>query len=258
MYAAKNLPTYLDPINSSFVQFGSLAGISLVILSGVASSAIEGARIWNRDASFYVGVALPCVVALFISNIVTTLSGLKKPERVTSCIECCYQNCGIATSVALSMFKGEELAEAMGVPFFYGCVELLVIGVYCIGAWKAGWTKAPPTEPFWKVVTASYEVLLAKKLHHESDIEVSLSHPYDVEVADKYRNEEKSDGVGMAATCLYYCHEPNLSDVDPKESTGSNPVVVEMPAEPAEKEESFIGKAGNARAMFWRSLGYKI
>ena len=77
-------------------------------------------RFGERDAKFFFGVALPIVVALFLSNIMTTYAGLKKPERVTSCIECCYQNCGIATSVALSMFQGEDLAKAtMCEPFIW-------------------------------------------------------------------------------------------------------------------------------------------
>ena len=237
---------------SLFRQFGSVAGISLVLLSGIASSTVEGAQLWQRDAKFYAGVALPCVIALILSNIMTTMSGLKKPERVTSCIECCYQNCGIATSVCLSMFKGDELAEAMGVPFFYGCVEFAVIGMYCIGAWKAGWTKAPPTEPFWKVVTASYEVLLDKKLAQENNIEVKLSSSYDIEVAEQDFADEPLDG-GMANACLYYCHEPEMNDVD-----SPAPVEPENPVKKTGKEESFVGMAGNARAAFWRSLGYNV
>ncbi|KAL7530925.1 hypothetical protein ACHAXR_003751 [Thalassiosira sp. AJA248-18] len=240
--------------------FGSFAGVSLVMLSGIASSAIEGSGIWERDAKFYVGVAMPCVIALVLSNIMTTLSGLKKPERVTSCIECCYQNCGIATSVALTMFKGDELAEAMGVPFFYGMVELLVVGMYCIGAWKAGWTKAPPNEPFWKVVSASYEVLLAKKLAHEKDIEVELSHPYDVEVTDEYRNENKDTGV--AASLYYYCHEPDLANVDPQAPSSGDLVADEKPEKQVVRDDSYVtmagNAAGNARDLFWRSLGYKV
>ena len=57
---------------------------------------------------FYFGVAAPCITALVLSNLMTSHFDLKKPERVTSSIECCYQNCGIATSVALAMFEGQE------------------------------------------------------------------------------------------------------------------------------------------------------
>jgi len=36
-------------------QFGSFAGVSLVMLSGIASNSMDGAKIWERDAKFYVG-----------------------------------------------------------------------------------------------------------------------------------------------------------------------------------------------------------
>jgi hypothetical protein len=88
-------------------------------------------------------------------------------------IECCYQNVGIATSVALTMFEGDDLAEAMGAPLFYGTVEAVVLGIYCIGAWKMGWTKAPSDANFCTMISTSYEVLAAEKEHGEA-IEVSL------------------------------------------------------------------------------------
>ena len=81
-------------------------------------------------------------------------------QRAVS-VECCYQNVGIATSLAMTMFAGDELKEAMGVPFFYGTCEALFVGLYCIVVWKMGWTKAPADVPLWKVIVTSYEVLEA-------------------------------------------------------------------------------------------------
>ena len=57
------------------------------------------------------------------------------------------------------MFKGQDLNMAMGVPFFYGIVEALAVGFYCVCAWKAGWTQAPAHAPIWRVMWTSYEVL---------------------------------------------------------------------------------------------------
>ncbi len=74
-------------------------------------------------------------------------------------IECCYQNVGIATSLALTMFEGNDLNNAMGIPFFYGMCEAFMVGIYCFGCWKAGWSKAPSNAPFWKVLFTSYEVM---------------------------------------------------------------------------------------------------
>lgn len=92
----------------------------------------------------------------------------------TLSVECCYQNVGIATSVALTMFKGDQLSTAMAVPLYYGLVEAGLLGLYCILAWKAGWTKAPRKVSFWTMVTTSYEVLTVEHMSDLKAIEVSL------------------------------------------------------------------------------------
>lgn len=80
---------------------------------------------------------------------------------------------GIATSVALTMFKGDELGAAMAVPLFYGGMEALILGLYCIVSWKVGWTKAPSNISFWTMISTSYEVLVIE--HSDlTAIEVSL------------------------------------------------------------------------------------
>jgi len=146
-----------------------------VVFSATMSNTGGGdARIWNRDWKFYVGVALPCVAGLAWANVLTTIFRLKRPERVTVSIECCYQNVGIATSVALTMFDGAALAEAMGVPLYYGFVEAAILGVYCFVAWKFNWTKAPSDAPLCHVLATSYEVLRVEKQELES-IEVQLT-----------------------------------------------------------------------------------
>jgi hypothetical protein len=61
------------------------------------------------------------------------------------------------------MFDGTDLNNAMGVPFFYGFCEAVLVGLYCVGAWKAGWSKAPADAPFWKILFTTYEVLQAEK-----------------------------------------------------------------------------------------------
>lgn len=57
----------------------------------------------------------PCFFGLLIANLFASMLKLKAPERVAVAIECCYQNVGISTSVALTMFEGDELNDAMGV-----------------------------------------------------------------------------------------------------------------------------------------------
>jgi hypothetical protein len=78
------------------------------------------------------------------------------------------------------MFQGQELNEAMGIPFFYGMCEAFFVGLYCFIGWKAGWTKAPPDVPFWKMIFTTYEVLATEEKHGEAKaIEVSHSISHD-------------------------------------------------------------------------------
>lgn len=158
-------------------RIGNISGICLVLFSAMMSNTGgEDYRIWNREWKFYVGVAIPCIAGLAIANIITTSFQLNKPERVTVSIECCYQNVGIATSVALTMFRGGELAEAMGVPLYYGLLEAVILGIYCLWAWKAGWTKAPANAPLCHVIAMSYEVIAAEKLELQA-VEITLVTP---------------------------------------------------------------------------------
>lgn len=156
-------------------QLGNFAGLALIIFSATMTNTGGGdTAIWERDLDFYLGVMLPCFAGLVVSNIVAAAVQLRYPERVTVAIECCYQNVGIATSLALTMFGGQELSEAMGVPFFYGAVEALLVGTYCMIAWKMGWTKAPRNAPFWKILWTSYEVVEMAEADLEG-IEVDVS-----------------------------------------------------------------------------------
>ena len=72
------------------------------------------------------------------------------------------------------MFDGDDLNDAMGVPFFYGFVEAVAVSSYCFVAWKSGCTKAPADAPFWNVLWTSYEVLEAENMDL-SEIEIEIS-----------------------------------------------------------------------------------
>lgn len=61
----------------------------------------------------------------------------------------------------------EERAQAVAVPLFYGIVEAVAIGLYCVWAWKVGWTKAPADERICVVVTKSYEINRDEDDEHE-------------------------------------------------------------------------------------------
>ena len=140
---------------------GSICGITLILFSVFLSSGAgdSKANFWSLPWSFYVGVAFPCVAGMVLANIFARMFRLSYPEVVAISIECCYQNTAIATSVAVTMFSDPtERAQAVSVPLFYGFVEAILIGVYCVWAWKVGWTKAPPNEKLCVVITKTYEV----------------------------------------------------------------------------------------------------
>jgi predicted Na+-dependent transporter len=144
-------------------RLGNVAGILLVLLTAIISNSTAGARLWDHNAKFYLGVALPVILGLFVATCVTTAVQLRRPERVTVSVECCIQNTGIAVTVALTMFDGDELAKAAAVPFYYGIVELVAVSAYCLVMWKCGWTKAPKEVPLWNMLATSYEVLPLEK-----------------------------------------------------------------------------------------------
>jgi len=143
-------------------KLGNLAGVALVIFSAVVSSSSQDAGVWNQNIVFYIGCALPALVGVILATYMATKLGLEKPERVSVAVEGCYQNTGIATSVAASMFSGEKLATAIGVPLYYGLVEAFILACFCIVSWKIGWTKAPSDENFFRMIATSYEVEQAR------------------------------------------------------------------------------------------------
>ena len=169
---------------------GNAAGVGLIVFSIVVSYTANnnasasasgndddqglGGNLWGRDWSFYLGVASPCVLGLMLATSLTSYLDLKKPERVAVSVECCYQNIGIATSVAMTMFKGNLLADAIGVPLYYGLVEAVLLGFYCIFAWKIGWTKAPVHASFCTIISKSYEIEEMELKYYHEDIEVVL------------------------------------------------------------------------------------
>ena len=144
-------------------QLGNVAGVALVIFSAAVSSSSEEFSLWSQDAAFYIGVALPAWLGVTIATILSTHLKLEKPERVSVGVESCYQNTGIATSLAASMFSGEQLAQAVGVPLYYGIVEAVTLAIYCLVCWQIGWTKAPRNENVCKMLLTSYEVEQARQ-----------------------------------------------------------------------------------------------
>ncbi len=101
---------------------------------------------------------MPCVVGLFLTNIVAIIMGLEKPQAVTLSVECSYQNIAIATTAVFSIFGQNpiHLSQALAVPLFYGFVEIVFVGMYCMVVWKLGWTYAPTDASLCKVMCETY------------------------------------------------------------------------------------------------------
>jgi len=158
---------------------GNLAGLALITLSITVSSTDHQASLLNQGPAFYIGIALPAFIGLGIATWLATKFDLDKPERVAVAVEACYQNTGIATSVALNMFSGQDsdLATAIGVPLYYGIVEATLLACFCLVCWKLGWTKAPKDENICLVIFNSYEVEEDETQEPELAIEVVLGGP---------------------------------------------------------------------------------
>lgn len=164
-------------------RMGSLSGILLIVFSAVVSS-LSGkeAQVWGQPWSFYVGVTVPCIVGLCLSTLFATFARLKKPEIISVGVECCYQNVGIATSAAVAMFDDPVAkGQALCVPLFYGLMEAVVLGGYCLVGWKVGWTKAPRDENFCVMISTTYEVDIGDTEHDEHDGQMNE----EIDVPDK-------------------------------------------------------------------------
>jgi hypothetical protein len=139
-------------------RLGNFAGAALIVVSLIMANSNPDYQLWDRDWPFYFGVAMPCLLGLVVATGVTTCLCLQPPERVTVAIEVCFQNVSIPIAIAVSIYDEDKLAEAIGVPVFWGISETVLISGYCIWAWQAGWTRAPADVILWEALTTSYEV----------------------------------------------------------------------------------------------------
>lgn len=150
-------------------------------------------------------------------------------------IECCYQNVGIATSLALTMFKGDELNDAMGVPFLYGVCGMVFVGIYCVGCWKAGWTKAPSNAPIWTVLFTTYEVLEAE-MQELTEIEVSVSESSSNSSPEKVPDREEN---GVLTHYFNWNETSIMKPPSPKIPSGIVPIRSPSPPSPHVVQRDF-------------------
>ncbi|KAL3777127.1 hypothetical protein ACHAWO_004093 [Cyclotella atomus] len=155
----------------------------------------------KQESTHYFAISLPCLLGLLFATIITTTIRLPRPERLTTAVECCYQNTGIATSAAFSLFSAdpEQLSMAMLVPVIYGFVEAGAIGLYLIIFWKLGWSKAPKDENFCIVVAKSYEINAAHDEDKENEAAEEMNLNAEDQESDSFADNNDTEMTGVGA-----------------------------------------------------------
>ncbi|CAK9002581.1 Ileal sodium/bile acid cotransporter (Apical sodium-dependent bile acid transporter) (ASBT) (Ileal Na(+)/bile acid cotransporter) (Ileal sodium-dependent bile acid transporter) (IBAT) (ISBT) (Na(+)-dependent ileal bile acid transporter) (Sodium/taurocholate cotransporting polypeptide [Durusdinium trenchii] len=135
---------------------GNICGILLITLNVLVSSRDD--PVWDKDLIFYVGVGLPCVCSVLVALGLAKVScRVSAPEAVAIAVEVCYQNTGLAMAIALSAFDKKDASRAAGVPLFYAFLQVCVLPMFLLVAWKSGQTYAPSKDPIWRVIFYNYQ-----------------------------------------------------------------------------------------------------
>jgi sodium/bile acid cotransporter 2 len=139
---ATHRPTWTGRMN----RVGNAAGVVLIVL-GAALNTTSSVPVWDHPPRFFLASSLPCLFACALAVGLASCAGLQKPERVAVGIECCYQNTGVAISMVIASMPESDAEAAIGVTVVYQVAQLAAIGCLVLGAWKRGWTFAPPDMP---------------------------------------------------------------------------------------------------------------
>lgn len=135
---------------------GNVCGVLLIALNVFVSS--NDHPVWDKEPKFYACVSIPClcsvVIALGLAKVSCRVPG---PEAVAIAVEVCYQNTGLAMAIALSSFEEDDASKAAGVPLFYAALQVLVLPIFLLLAWKLDTTYAKRNEPLWRVIFISHQ-----------------------------------------------------------------------------------------------------
>jgi predicted Na+-dependent transporter len=175
-----------------FNAIGQVSGVAMIAISTIFSSRTD--PIWNRDRTFYMATALPCIGALLVSSLFALILNFKKTESVAVVIETAYQNVGLATSIAVGTFDDDETASiALGVPLFYGVLEAVLIALWCLAAHYLGWSYAPPGTSLWKAVVGNFQPVSADSA--VDGIELDPIDDLDLTALTKGQTRERTSSV---------------------------------------------------------------
>lgn len=236
----KDAPAKAHQMHKAANRFGNVAGICLITYSIFVSSSDHKAALWDQGWQFFVGIGTPALIGITIATMLASSFSLDKPERVAVAVESCYQNTGIATSVAVVMFDGDKdrLAQAISVPLFYGIVEAVLLACFCLVCWKAGWTKAPADEKLCVILATSYECEEEEAIEQVTGIDNVLN------LSDSESNDcELGDGdISLKTPALvfeetdasettsseYPLRDPSAGPVVLRKASSQNGIVVEQ------------------------------
>ena len=113
----------------------------------------------SAPSRVYLRVYLRAYLRAYLRVYLRVMQAIKlpSPQAVAVGIECCYQNTGLALTIALSAMRPEDVGEASGVPIVYGLVEIILIPAFALSCWKLGLTYAPPEENVCKAIVGNYQ-----------------------------------------------------------------------------------------------------
>lgn len=135
---------------------GNICGALLIVLNVFFSSKKD--PIWDKEATFYASVALPCTCSVVVAFLLAKVSNrVPAPEAVAIAVEVCFQNTGLAMAIAISSFPEQEASRAAGVPLFYAVFQVLVLPIFLLVAWRLDMTYASKNEPIWRVIFLNHQ-----------------------------------------------------------------------------------------------------
>ena len=135
---------------------GQTAGVCLMAFGALANGSSHD-PVWENPPRWFCAVCLPVFAGLAGALLAARAIDLPHPQAVAVAIECCYQNTGLALTIALSAMSPADVGEASGVPLVYGLFEMIAIPVFALTAWRLGWTYAPRDENVCKVIVGNYQ-----------------------------------------------------------------------------------------------------
>eukprot|EP00928_Gymnodinium_smaydae_P019896 TRINITY_DN17662_c0_g2_i1.p1 TRINITY_DN17662_c0_g2~~TRINITY_DN17662_c0_g2_i1.p1 ORF type:complete len:366 (+),score=82.18 TRINITY_DN17662_c0_g2_i1:86-1183(+) len=157
--------THYPKWRSHFNRVGAVAGLLLMGATAAKGAHGDGG---GGDASsaglamlsllsfrLCAAALLPCVLGLAITALLATcVTGISPPERTALGIETCFQNTSIALAIAL---QGGLDGRGLLVPLLYGASEVLVISLWAVVCWRAGYTYAPPSTPPLRALLGNFQ-----------------------------------------------------------------------------------------------------